>query len=133
MARMSDPKQETSLREGAAGRSVHDVGGLSLGTIDRDEHDLSLWEKRTDALLVLLVGPKKAAFNVDALRRMIESYSEQEYDRTTYYEKWVRAIRNLLIEQSVITSAELDTQVAKVRAAMKAEGRSAQSWCLEAA
>ena len=32
---------------------------------------------------------------------MIESYGEQEYDRTTYYEKWIRSVRNLLVEQDV--------------------------------
>ena len=32
---------------------------------------------------------------------MIESYGEQDYDRTTYYEKWIRAVRNLLVEQGM--------------------------------
>ena len=41
-------------RKGADGRAAHDVGGLEFGPIDRSEHDLALWEKRTDAMLILL-------------------------------------------------------------------------------
>ena len=35
-------------------RGYHDVGGLPLGSIDRAQHDYALWEKRVDAMLVLL-------------------------------------------------------------------------------
>ena len=38
------------------------------------EHDLALWEKRTDAMLILLRDNKRRVFTVDAHRRMIESY-----------------------------------------------------------
>ena len=56
---MQTPKRKTMPRKGAGGRATHDVGGLEFGAIDRSEHDLALWEKRTDAMLILLVGPKK--------------------------------------------------------------------------
>jgi len=82
-------------RKGADGRATHDVGGLEFGAIDRHEHDLALWEKRTDAMLILLVGPKKGAFAIDAHRRVVEDYGQQTYDRITYYEKWIRAILHL--------------------------------------
>jgi hypothetical protein len=105
-------------------RGHHDVGGLpGAGPIDRTEHDLALWEKRVDAMLVLLTGPKKGAFKVDALRRVIEDYGQQQYDSTAYYEKWIRAIRNLLVEQEVLTRAEIESKVAAVEAAMRAAGR----------
>src|SRR6516165_3983063 len=48
---MSEPERKTLPRKGAGGRAVHDIGGLTLGPIDRSEHDLALWEKRTDAML----------------------------------------------------------------------------------
>jgi hypothetical protein len=120
---MSQPKRKTLLRKGAGGRAAHDVGGLDLGPIDRREHDLALWEKRTDAMLILLVGPKKGAFKIDAMRRVIEDYGQQEYDATTYYQKWIRAIRNLLIEQEVITKDELDRKLAEVVAEFEKHGR----------
>src|SRR5690606_15601763 len=111
---MDEPKRKTELRHGAGGRAAHDVGGLDFGPIDRTEHDLALWEKRVDAMLVLLSGPKKGAFKIDAMRRVIEDYGQQQYDRTTYYEKWIRAIRNLLIEQEVLTKPEIESKIAAV-------------------
>src|SRR5262245_13975883 len=110
---MSEPKRKNVTRKGAGGRTIQDIGGLELGAIDRHEHDLALWEKRTDAMLILLRDNKRRVLTVDAHRRMIESYGEQEYDRTTYYEKWIRAIRNLLVEQEVLTAAEIDAKVAE--------------------
>ena len=89
---MSEPERKNVLRQGAGGRTVQDIGGLDLGAIDRSEHDLALWEKRTDAMLILLRDNKRRVLSVDAHRRMIESYAEQEYDRITYYEKWLHAM-----------------------------------------
>jgi hypothetical protein len=120
---MSQPERETHLRRGASGRAVHDVGGLAFGPIDREEHDLAIWEKRTDAMLMLLVGPKKGAFKIDALRRTIEDYGQQDYDRTTYYEKWIRAIRNLVVEQEILTREEIEAKMAEVRARHTRSGR----------
>ena len=120
---MNGPKRRTELRHAGGGRAVHDVGGLDFGAIDRTEHDLALWEKRVDAMLILLVSSRKGAFKIDALRRVIEDYGEQQYDATEYYEKWIRAIRNLLVEQEVITRAELEHKLAAVREAMRAGGR----------
>jgi hypothetical protein len=123
---MSEPKRKNVARKGAAGRTVHDVGGLAFGPIDRTEHDLALWEKRTDAMLILLRDNKRRVLSVDAHRRMIESYGEQEYDRTTYYEKWIRAVRNLLMEQEVLTRAEIEARMAEVRARHEKAGRKAK-------
>ena len=58
---MSNPERRTNERADAGGRAMHDIGGLDFGPIDRHEHDLKLWEKRTDAMLMLLTGPKKGA------------------------------------------------------------------------
>ncbi len=101
---------------------MHDVGGLEFGPIDREEHDLALWEKRTDAMLRLLVTPGKRAFTVDGMRRVIEDYGQQEYDRTTYYEKWIRAVRNLVVEQEILTREEVEARMAEIRARLR-EGR----------
>jgi hypothetical protein len=122
---MSAPKRKNTPRKGAGGRAVHDIGGLTFGPIDRSEHDLALWEKRTDAMLILLRDNKRRVLSVDAHRRVIESYGEQEYDRITYYEKWIRAIRNLLVEQEVLTRDEIEARVAEVRAKHEKAGRKA--------
>ncbi len=120
---MSAIEHKTELRAGADGRAVHDVGGLDFGPIDRSEHDLALWEKRVDAMLILLISPKKGAFKIDAMRRVIEDYGQQQYDATTYYEKWIRAVRNLVVEQSILTAEEVDARIAEVRRRMEASGR----------
>jgi hypothetical protein len=120
---MSQPERKTMPRKGAGGRATHDVGGLELGPIDRSEHDLAMWEKRTDAMLILLRDNKRRAVTVDAHRRVIESYGEQEYDRTTYYEKWIRAIRNLIVEQEIVSREEIEARMAQVRARHRAAGR----------
>ncbi len=111
---MSSPERKIELRQDADGRAPHDVGGLDFGVIDRHDHDLALWEKRTDAMLILLVGTKKGVFKIDAMRRVIEDYGQQEYDRTEYYEKWIRAIRNLVVEQEIVTRDEVDKRMSDV-------------------
>lgn len=116
-------EKRTHLRKDGEGRAVHDVGGLDFGPIDRTEHDLALWEKRTDALLRLLGSPDKRVHPVDAMRRMIEDYGEQAYDSTTYYEKWIRAARNICLEQGIIERDELERAISDARAAIEAEGR----------
>jgi nitrile hydratase len=67
-------------------------------------------------MLILLVGPKKAAFTLDAHRRVIEDYGQQTYDRTTYYEKWIRALRNLIVEQGIASREEVDAPGRRARA-----------------
>jgi hypothetical protein len=120
---MSKTELKGELRPDGGGRAIHDVGGLDLGSIDRTEHDVALWEKRVDAMLILLVGPKKAAFKIDALRRAIEEYRQHDYDAMSYYERWIRAIRNLLVEQEIIGREELEAKLAEVRTAMAQAGR----------
>ena len=116
------PERRTLQRDDADGRAVHDVGGLDFGPIDRHEHDLALWEKRVDAMMILLYA-KKGCFKVDAMRRTIEDYGQQAYDSTTYYEKWVRAMRNLLVEQEVLSKEEVEAAMAEVATRHAQAGR----------
>lgn len=101
-------------------QAVHDVGGREGGALNRTEPPETQFQKRVDALLMLMVGPKVGAFKVDALRRMVESNSPQDYANLGYYEKWIRAIRDLLLEQEMITADELDEKLADVRRRMEA-------------
>jgi Nitrile hydratase beta subunit len=116
----SPPIRKTEQRDG--GHAVHDIGGLDFGPIDRDEHDPALWEKRVDAMMILLYA-RKQAHTVDAMRRVIEDYGQQTYDSTEYYEKWVRAMRNLLVEQEIVTRAEVVERMAEIAATHRANGR----------
>jgi hypothetical protein len=127
---MSVPTRKTEHRQGTDGMAVHDIGGLDFGPIDRHEHDLALWEKRVDAMMITLYA-KKGVFTVDAMRRVIEDYGQQAYDRTDYYEKWVRALRTLLIEQEVLTRADIDARMAEVVAKHRAAGRAVSDTQIE--
>ncbi len=113
-------ERKNSVREGSGGRTVQDVGGLDFGPIDRSEHELSYYEKRVDAMLMLLA--RHQIFRIDALRRAVEEYSAQEYDGTAYYDRWIRAIRELLLEQEVIGQAELETRIAAIAEHLTKQG-----------
>jgi hypothetical protein len=120
---MPHPERHNVERDGAGGRTIQDIGGLDFGPVDRHEHDLALWEKRTDAMLILLTGPKRSAFKIDALRRVIESYSQQDYDRIGYYDKWIRAIRTLIVEQEIVSAEEIEKRMAELAKQHTAAGR----------
>jgi hypothetical protein len=95
-------------------RAHHDMGGLPAGPVVRAEHDYALWEKRVDALLMLL--GRRGLLTVDELRRNIEGLGAEAYERMTYYERWIHAITQTLIERGVITVDELGRAMETVRA-----------------
>ncbi|PPR18245.1 MAG: hypothetical protein CFH37_00608 [Alphaproteobacteria bacterium MarineAlpha9_Bin7] len=94
-------------------RGVHDVGGLPDDQVDLSEHNYAPWEKRIDALLVLLAG-KKQIMRVDELRRGIESLDIDAYNELSYYERWIASISKILVEKKLITSTELEDRMAKI-------------------
>jgi len=106
------------------GRGVHDMGGLPAGPIDRAEHDYALWEKRVDALLMLLSSPQRRLVTVDELRRGIEQLGPGAYDVLTYYERWISSIASALLERGVLTSDELGRKLAEVEARESVEAAS---------
>lgn len=111
--------------EGAAAAGVHDLGGRPAGPVERDEHAVSFFEKRVDAMVMLMVNPAMGVFRVDALRRAIESNSEETYTSLTYYEKWLNALRDLLIEQQVVDADALAARIAEIEAREAASGDAA--------
>ena len=105
------------------GRGHHDMGGLPAGPVDRGEHDHALWEKRVDALLVLLSDRKRDLVRVDELRRGIEELGSKAYDELSYYERWIASITGVLLGKGVITTDELGRKMAEVEARAAAEDR----------
>jgi len=97
-------------------RGHHDMGGLSAGPVERSEHDYAHWEKRVDALMVLLSAPERRLLRVDELRRNIESLGPDAYDTMSYYERWIAAITRVLVERGVLTSDELGRRIEAVKA-----------------
>ena len=99
-----------------APRGCHDLGGLAAGKVDRAEHDYADWERRVDAMAVLLSGMKgaKKLLSVDQRRRNIEALPPEAYDTMSYYEKWLVAIVQTLIQRGVITTEELARKMMEV-------------------
>lgn len=91
-------------------RAVHDRGGVSTDApIDRSEHELADWELLTDALVGALGG--QGLMNVDELRRGIESMPPAEYERASYYERWVYSIEAILTEKGLLAPGELEARL----------------------
>jgi hypothetical protein len=93
-------------------RSHHDLGGLPAGRVDRSEHDYADWERRVDAMAVLL--SQKRLLTVDQRRRAIETLAPEDYDNLAYYERWVIALGQTLIQRGLITTAELARKMIEV-------------------
>jgi hypothetical protein len=91
-------------------RAVHDRGGCPTNApIDRTEHELADWELLADALVGALAS--KGVINVDELRRGIESMPPDEYERASYYERWLFSAETLLVEKGVLAPGELDARI----------------------
>ena len=100
-------------------RSHHDMGGLPAGRVEPTEHDYAPWERRVDAMAVLLQGIKpgtRRLVTVDERRRAIEMLPPQAYDAMTYYERWVISLAEALIQRGILTSAELARKMVEVQA-----------------
>jgi hypothetical protein len=94
-------------------RGIHDLGGLPAGRVERDEHEYAQWEKRVDALMMLLSHKDRQLVKVDELRRNIEGLGADAYDRMGYYERWMHAIVQTLIQRGVISIDELGRKMAE--------------------
>jgi hypothetical protein len=101
-------------------RAHHDLGGRPARPIDRTERDPEPWEKRVDAILRLLTDPERRVIGLDEHRRAVEGLGAAEYDRLAYYERWITAIANLLLEKGVVTTEELGRKLDEVRARLGA-------------
>ena len=88
------------------------MGGLPAGPVERSEHDYADWERRVDALGVVL-GQKKL-LTVDQRRRAIETLTPEAYDSLSYYERWVIALGQTLIQRGLITTSELAKKMVEV-------------------
>ncbi|MEM9434585.1 MAG: ScnB-like protein [Pseudomonadota bacterium] len=90
----------------------HDMGGASAGPVPQDGHDFALWEKRVDALMILASG--RGHFSVDGLRRALEDMGEEAFETMTYYERWISAINQNLLESGVYSVEELAAKMAEI-------------------
>ena len=101
-------------------RGVHDLGGQPAGPVDLAEHERTFFDQRVDGMMRLLAHPVHGHYTVDAMRRAIESLPHDDYFALGYYERWVRAIRQLVIEKGLLTEYELNRKLAALQAELRA-------------
>jgi hypothetical protein len=97
------------LKDSVGERSHHDMGGQPAAGVTSSEHEYEEWERRVDAMSVLMAKYAK----VDQRRRNIEAIPPQEYDAMAYYERWIVALAQSLIQRGVITTEEMAKKMAK--------------------
>jgi hypothetical protein len=93
-------------------RAAHDRGGWPTDApIDRTEHELADWEILMDAIENALED--RGVMNTDQMRRGIEGMPPDEYERASYYERWLFSSEANLIEQGILAPGEIDDRVAR--------------------
>jgi hypothetical protein len=97
-------------------RGHHDMGGLPAGKVEPTEHAYAPWEKRVDAMLVLLGTPERKLMRTDELRRNIEALAPDAYESMSYYERWIASIAATMLQRGVFTADELGRKMVEIEA-----------------
>ncbi|GAA6162710.1 nitrile hydratase subunit beta [Pelagimonas sp. KU-00592-HH] len=87
---------------------VHDMGGRfgdGAVTPGDDETFAEDWHAR--ALAVTLAAGALGQWNIDSSRHARELLAPKDYSRFSYYEKWMAALADLLVERGVVSREEL--------------------------
>ncbi len=93
----------------------HDIGGRNLGPINFIEKEKSSLDKRIDILQRLIGWVGAKVYRVDELRFKIEGLSKEDYTKFKYYEKWLYAIYNLLVDKDVLTDREIKEKISSYK------------------
>jgi nitrile hydratase len=88
---------------------VHDMGGrFGDGPVVPEDEGVKFhadWHPR--ALALTLACGSLGQWNIDMNRRAREALSPKDYTRFSYYEKWIAALADLLVERGIVTTDEL--------------------------
>lgn len=99
-------------------RRHHDMGGNPAGPIELDEHPTEPWAKTLTAIFSAV--REKGLTTVDELRRHLEDLPPEVYDRG-YFERWAEAACDHLEEKGMLTRAEVEARMDKIKADLEAE------------
>ena len=87
---------------------INDVGGMQGFPPVEHEPDEPPSIRLGGARLRPEPGPdRRGVYNLDEFRDAIERMPPQEYLASSYYERWFRAIKTLLVEKGVLTEEEM--------------------------
>ena len=101
--------------------SIADMGGLDgFGPIAPEQNEPVFheqWEKRCFALF--LTSAAKVGFTVDEFRHGMESIDPLHYLSASYYEHWIGAYEKVFADKGIISPAELQARMAKLKKEQK--------------
>lgn len=93
---------------------VHDMGGrFGDGPVVPEAEDVTFhadWHPR--ALAITLACGGLGLWNIDISRHARETLAPKDYSRFSYYEKWIAALADLLVDTGALTQRELATGAA---------------------
>lgn len=110
--RLAHDKDAPAPKARFSSAGPNDIGGMPGGPIDRSEHDIEDWER----LVVALGGVLGAhgILNLHERRRAVEALGD-DYNRLAYFERMVAGQFTLLVEKGILTAAEVDRKIARMR------------------
>lgn len=91
-------------------RLITDVGGMPAGEVPREDRPPVFWQRQMIATFNLLRDDKRRIANLDEIRRTVEEFAPDEYDRLGFYERRLEGIINLLEEKGVVTRREVEAR-----------------------
>lgn len=90
---------------------VHDMGGMhGMGPIQGEKNEPvfhSGWEARAFGITRAMGAWR--LWNLDASRFQRELIAPVDYFRLSYYERWIRALEELILKNNLVTRTELET------------------------
>ena len=89
---------------------VHDMGGNGIrARLPLSRSECAVFEEswHARALAVTLAAGALGEWNLDSSRHARESLSPSDYLEMSYYERWLAALANLLVERNLVTEEEL--------------------------
>jgi hypothetical protein len=110
-ARLSYDRTPAQNKDNAM-HGYHDLGGTPAGPIEKEQHELQLWEKRVEALLLLM--KRRQIQSSDENRRALESLGAEVYHALTYSERRILALSNNLIAKGVFSIEELAAKLQQI-------------------
>lgn len=96
-------------------RGYHDVGGDQAGPIPGGERPWLHWEKRVEAVRGLLGDATRRLVSLDEIRWAVESFGEEKYTAYPYYRRRLEALIDVLEMKGVMTRAELEAELERLR------------------
>jgi hypothetical protein len=96
----------------------NDLGGRPAEPLVISDHELLPWEKRCHALLDVLAERK--IVNTEEKRRGVDDLGGEVYRELTYYEKWIVAAANVLMQKGMLTPAEIAAKLDELKARLGA-------------